>query len=187
MSPMPILKKLKRIDPNIQIKPLTSRDREQFVHRYRQRQAVIPWTVTKVRFSPNDILGCVDTISYDPKRIILDQTSVINEISHKRIEFKRMLINCPQTEAILVEIHGIDGYRIKRGNKWYANFTRHVIVTWVEQDKWERRDVPIDEPQPYGFDNSMTSECNTINDNKDGSKIKSKVMENKKHSVKVVK
>ena len=64
--------------------------------------------------------------------------------------------------------------------------SRHVEETWID-DEWEREDMPIDKSQPSKNHEELTYECNTINDNKDGSKIKSKVMGNKKHSVKVVK
>ena len=167
-------------------KPLTSRDREQFVHEYRKNQGRIPWTVNKSSFGQNDILGCIDTISYDPWEIILDQTSTVHHISNKKREIQRMLKHSPETSDIKIVVHGVDGYRIRQEKKWIPVITRHVEETWID-DEWEREEVQIDENRLHRFDESMVSECNTINDNKDGSKIKSKVMKNKKHSVKVVK
>ncbi len=186
MTPMPIYKRLKNVDSSLQIKPLTSRDREQFVHEYRKSQDRIPWTVNKARFGQNDMLGCIDTISYDPWEIILDQTSTIHHVSDKKREIQRMLHHSPEVSGIRIVVHGVDGYRIMQGKKWIPVITRHVEETWID-DEWEREEVPIDEKRLHRFDESMMPECNNINNNKDGSKIKSKVMENKKHSVKVVK
>ena len=167
-------------------KPLTSRDREQFVHEYRKNQGRIPWTVNKSSFGQNDILGCIDTISYDPWEVILDQTSTIHHISDKKREIQRMLKHSPETSDIKIVVHGVDGYRIRQEKKWIPVISRHVIETWID-DEWEREDMPIDKSQPSKNHEELTYECNNISDNKDGSKIKSKVMENKKHSVKVVK
>ena len=38
MSTTQILKKLKSVDSSLQIKPLASRDREQYVHEYRNKR-----------------------------------------------------------------------------------------------------------------------------------------------------
>ena len=123
--------------------PLTSRDREQYVHQYRIDQNMVAWTVNKARFGQNDILGCIDTISYDPYQIILDQTTSVSNVSYKRIEIKRMLLNAPESIEILIEVHGIDGYRIRKEKKWTPVVTRHVKYTWVETDEWEKEEVPV--------------------------------------------
>ena len=123
--------------------PLTSRDREQYVHQYRIEQNMVAWTVNKARFGQNDILGCIDTISYDPYQIILDQTSTVHHISDKIKEIKRMLRNAPESIEILIEVHGIDGYRIRKEKKWTPVVTRHVKYTWVETDEWEKEEVPV--------------------------------------------
>ena len=47
-------------------KPLTSKDREHYIHKLREREGRVAWTVNKSRFGQNDILGCIDTISYTP-------------------------------------------------------------------------------------------------------------------------
>ena len=163
-------------------KPLTSRDREQFVHEYRRNQGRIPWTVNKSSFGQNDILGCIDTISYDPWEIILDQTSTIHHISDKKREIQRMLKHSPETSDIKIVVHGVDGYRIRQEKKWIPVITRHVEETWID-DEWEREEVPIDENRLHRFDNSMTSECNIIKGDKEVSKIKSKSKKNNKQSV----
>ena len=183
MSTTQILKKLKNVDSSLQTKPLTSRDREQYVHEYRKSQGRIPWTVNKARFGQNDMLGCIDTISYDPWEIILDQTSTVHHIPDKKREIQRMLHHSPETSDIKIVVHGVDGYRIRQEKKWIPVISRHVEETWID-DEWERAEVPIDENRLHRFEESMVSECNTIEDDKEAPKIKSKVMGNKKQVVK---
>ena len=119
-------------------KPLTSRDREQYVHKLRTREGRIAWTVNKSRFGQNDILGCIDTISYTPWDIFLDQTSTVNHISHKRAEIVRMLRDAPETSGVVIFVHGIDGYREKQGKDWIPVITRHVVEEWKDNGEWER-------------------------------------------------
>ena len=126
-------------------KPLTSRDREQYVHKLRTREGRIAWTVNKSRFGQNDILGCIDTISYTPWDVFLDQTSTVNHISHKRAEIKRMLINAPETAGVSIFVHGIDGHRERKGNEWVPVITRHVMEEWKGTDEWERIEIPLSE------------------------------------------
>jgi hypothetical protein len=126
-------------------KPLTSKDREHYVHKLRAREGRIAWTVNKSRFGQNDILGCIDTISYTPWDIYMDQTSTVNHISHKRAEIRRMLINAPETVGVSIFVHGIDGYREKRDNVWVPVITRHVMEQWIDDDDWERTEMPVPE------------------------------------------
>ena len=122
-------------------KPLTSKDREHYVHKLREREGRIAWTVNKSRFGQNDILGCIDTISYTPWDIYMDQTSTVNHISHKRAEIKRMLIDAPETPGVSIFVHGIDGYRERKGNEWVPVITRHVMEKWIDDDDWERTEM----------------------------------------------
>ena len=126
-------------------KPLTSRDREQYVHKLRTREGRIAWTVNKSRFGQNDIFGCIDTISYTPWDIYMDQTSTFNHISHKRTEIVRMLRDAPETPGVVIFIHGIDGYREKQGKEWVPVITRHVMEEWKGTDEWDRIEIPLSE------------------------------------------
>lgn len=118
-------------------KSLTAKDREQFIHRYRESQGRIAWTNHKVRFGQQDIFGCIDTISYAPERIILDQTSTINHMSHKRAEIVRMLKSPPNTDHIKIVVHGVDGYRLGDDRI----ITRHVMETWLIGGTWNREQI----------------------------------------------
>ena len=122
-------------------KSLTAKDREQYIHKLRAREGRIAWTVNKARFGQNDILGCIDTISYTPWVIILDQTSTVNHISHKRAEIERMLINAPVNSNLIVTIHGVDGFREKQGKDWIPIITRHVMETWQKDRTWHRVEI----------------------------------------------
>ena len=126
-------------------KPLTSKDRENYVHKLREREGRIAWTVNKSRFGQNDILGCVDTISYTPWDIYMDQTSTIHHLSDRKREIQRMLINAPETSGVSIFVHGIDGYREKRDNVWAPVITRHVMEQWIDDDGWERTEMPVPE------------------------------------------
>ena len=126
-------------------KPLTSRDREQYVHKLRTREGRIAWTVNRARFGQNDILGCIDTISYTPWDIFLDQTTDVSNISHRRAEIKRMLMDAPETPGVVIFVHGIDGYREKQGKDWVPVITRHVMEEWKDTDEWERIEIPLSE------------------------------------------
>ena len=126
-------------------KPLTSKDREHYVHNLRAREGRVAWTVNKSRFGQTDILGCIDTISYTPWDIYMDQTSTVNHISHKRAEIKRMLINAPETAGVSIFVHGIDGHRERKGNEWVPVITRHVMEQWIDDDDWERTEMPVPE------------------------------------------
>ena len=142
----PEMKLMKRNEIKTDIEkrqPLTSRDREQYVHQYRKDQNMVVWTVKKARFGQNDILGCIDTISYDPYQIILDQTTTVHHISDRINEIEKMLLNAPESIEILIEVHGIDGYRIRKEKKWIPVVTRHVKYTWMETDEWEKEEVPV--------------------------------------------
>ncbi len=167
-------------------KPLTSRNREQYVHEYRKSQGRIPWTVNKSSFGQNDILGCIDTISYDPWEIIMDQTSTIHHIPDKKKEIQRMLQHSPEVSGIRIVVHGVDGYQIMQGKKWIPVISRHVEETWID-DEWEREEVPIGETQPSKYHEELTSECNITYELKEQPQIVSKSKMNKKHSIKVVK
>ena len=167
-------------------KPLTSRDREQYVHEYRKSQGRIPWTVNKSSFGQNDMLGCIDTISYDPWEIILDQTSTIHHTSDKKKDIQKMLHHSPEVSGIRIVVHGVDGYRIMQGKKWIPVISRHVEETWID-DEWEREEVPIGETQPSKYHEELTSECNITSELKEQPQIVSKSKMNKKHSIKVVK
>ena len=138
-------------------KPLTSRNREQYVHEYRKSQGRIPWTVNKSSFGQNDILGCIDTISYDPWEIIMDQTSTIHHIPDKKKEIQRMLQHSPEVSGIRIVVHGVDGYQIMQGKKWIPVISRHVEETWID-DGWEGEEVPIGETQPSKYHEELTSE-----------------------------
>ena len=126
-------------------KPLTSKDRENYVHKLREREGRIAWTVRKSRFGQNDILGCVDTISYDPWGIILDQTSTIRHISDRKREIQRMLHHSPEVPDVRVVVHGVDGHRERKGNEWVPVITRHVMEEWIDDDDWERTEMPVPE------------------------------------------
>ena len=128
-------------------KPLTSRDREQYVHKLRTREGRIAWTVNKSSFGQNDILGCIDTISYTPWDIYLDQTSTVHHIPDKRKEIMRMLKKAPETSGVFIFVHGLDGYRIREGKKWIPIIARHVMETWLGDDDWERIEMPISKRQ----------------------------------------
>ena len=75
----------------------------------------------------------------------MDQTSTVNHISHKRAEIKRMLINAPETAGVSIYVHGIDGYRERKGNEWVPVITRHVMEQWMDDDDWERTEMPVPE------------------------------------------
>ena len=126
-------------------KPLTSKDREHYVHKLREREGRIAWTVNKSRFGQNDILGCIDTISYDPWGIILDQTSTIRHISDRKREIQRMLHHSPEVPDVRVVVHGVDGHREKKENVWVPVITRHVMEQWIDDDDWERYEMPVPE------------------------------------------
>ena len=126
-------------------KPLTSKDRENYVHKLREREGRIAWTVRKSRFGQNDILGCVDTISYDPWGIILDQTSTIRHISDRKREIQRMLHHSPEVPDVRVVVHGVDGHREKKENVWVPVITRHVVEQWIDDGDWERTEMPVPE------------------------------------------
>ena len=126
-------------------KPLTSRDREQYVHKLRTREGRIAWTVNKSRFGQNDILGCIDTISYTPWDIFLDQTTTVHHIADKRAEITRMLRDAPETPRVVIFVHGIDGYREKQGKDWVPVITRHVMEEWKDTGEWERIEIPLSE------------------------------------------
>jgi len=134
-----------RKSKRIMRKPLTSKDRENYVHKLREREGRVAWTVNKSRFGQNDILGCIDTISYTPWDIYMDQTTTVSHISPRRAEIKRMLINAPETAGVSIFVHGIDGYREKRDNVWVPVFTRHVMEQWIDDDDWERTEMPVPE------------------------------------------
>ncbi|MGP6240468.1 hypothetical protein ACNF40_08730 [Cuniculiplasma sp. SKW4] len=169
------MKSVNTVTKNVKItqKPLTSRDREQYVHRFRENQGRISWTVRKASFGQNDILGCVDTISYTPSRIIFDQTSTVHHIPDKRKEYQRMLQNSPTHPGIMVCIHGVEGYRKKIDGKWIPVITRHVIETWLPDSSWKREEVLQGE-----FIDPM--ECIYLTKNTDAVKPISKSIENKK-------
>ena len=157
-------------------KPLTSGDRERYVHRYRQSQGKVSWTVHKSSFGQNDILGCVDTISYSPSRIILDQTSTVHHIPDKRKEYRRMLQKSPTNPGIMVCIHGVEGFRKKIDGKWIPVITRHVIETWLSDDSWKREEVMRGE-----FIDPV--ECIYLNRDTDAVKPISKSIRNKKEGL----
>ena len=144
-------------------KPLTSKDREHYVHKLRAREGRIAWTVNKSRFGQNDILGCIDTISYTPWDIYMDQTSTVNHISHKRAEIKRMLINAPETVGVSIFVHGIDGYRERKGNEWVPVITRHVMEQWIDDDDWERTEMPVPEWTSEGSVEMKADDTATMN------------------------
>ncbi|MBX8640754.1 MAG: hypothetical protein KIS29_10505 [Thermoplasmata archaeon] len=118
-------------------KPLTGKDREKYIHGLRESEGRVTWTNHKVRFGAQDILGCIDTISYSPFDIYLDQTSTVNHMSHKRAEIVRMLKDAPETINVVVMVHGVDGYRL--GNE--KVITRYVRETWLEDGSWEREQI----------------------------------------------
>lgn len=151
-------------------KPLTSRDREQYVHQLNQNEGRIAWTVNKSRFGQNDILGCIDTISYTPINLTLDQTSTVYHMSDKRKEIKRMLKTAPQTEDFTIRVHGLDGYRIKQGKKWVPVFTRHVMEEWMANGKWNRVEMPITIAQNAPILKETVSSSNISPENKKNSK-----------------
>ena len=185
MSTIPIYKRLKNVDSSLQIKPLTSRDREQFVHEYRKIQGRIPWTVNKARFGQNDILGCIDTISYDPWEIVLDQTSTVNHISHRKREIQRMLHHSPEVPDVRVVVHGVDGHREKKDNEWVPVITRHVMEQWIDDDDWERTEMPVPELASEGSVEMKGNGRATMNPPENKSpEINSKSMTNKNKKVK---
>ena len=153
----------KRKSGRIMRKPLTSKDREHYVHGLREREGRTAWTVNKSRFGQNDILGCIDTISYTPWDIYMDQTSTVNHISHKRAEIRRMLINAPETPGVSIFIHGIDGYRERKGNVWVPVVTRHVMEQWIDDDDWERTEMPVPELASEGSDEMKGNDRATMN------------------------
>ena len=161
-------------------KPLTSKDREHYVHKLRAREGRIAWTVNKSRFGQTDILGCIDTISYTPWDIYMDQTSTVNHISHKRAEIKRMLINAPETAGVSIFVHGIDGHRERKGNEWVPVITRHVMEQWIDDEDWERTEMPVPELASEDSIEMKGNDRSTMNppENK-APKINSKKMENK--------
>ena len=118
-------------------KPLTGKDREKYIHGLRESEGRITWTVNKAKFGQNDILGCIDTISYSPFDIYLDQTSTVHHISDKKAEIIRMLKNAPETINIVIRVHGVDGYRL--GDQ--IVITRYVRETWLEDGTWEREQI----------------------------------------------
>ena len=135
----------KRKSKGLTRKPLTSKDREHYVHNMREKEGRTAWTVNKASFGQNDILGCIDTISYDPWEIILDQTSTVRHISDKKTEIKKMLKNAPETAGVSIYIHGVDGYRELRDKKWIPVITRHVMEKWIDDGEWERTEMPVHE------------------------------------------
>lgn len=148
------------------IKPLTSRDREQYIHRMRENEGRVTWTVNKSSFGQNDILGCIDTISYTQWDIILDQTSTVRHISDKRREIERMLHDAPETQLTLIFVHGIDGYREKQGTKWVPVITRHVTEKWIDSGEWEREEITPRRFLSTGqnhFDDTMRDNCTVDN------------------------
>ena len=166
-------------------KPLTSRDREQYVHKLRTRAGRIAWTVNKARFGQNDILGCIDTISYTPWDIFLDQTSTVHHIADKRAEITRMLRDAPETPGVVIFIHGIDGYREKQGNEWVPVITRHVMEQWIDDDDWERTEMPVPELASEGSVEMKGNDRTTMNPPENKSpEINSKSMTNKNKKVK---
>ena len=167
-------------------KPLTSRDREQYVHKLRTREGRIAWTVNKSRFGQNDILGCIDTISYTPWDVFLDQTSTVNHISHKRTEIVRMLRDAPETPGVVIFIHGIDGYREKQGKEWVPVITRHVRELWIDDDDWERTEMPVPEWTSEGSYEMKGTGRATMNPSENGrAKMNSKGVINKNRKVKL--
>ena len=166
-------------------KPLTSKDRENYVHMLREREGRVAWTVNKSRFGQNDILGCIDTISYDPWGIILDQTSTIRHISDRKREIQRMLINAPETAGVSIFVHGIDGYRERKGNEWVPVITRHVMEQWIDDDDWERTEMPVPELASEGSVKTKGDGRATMNPPENGrAKTNSKRMQNKLQKVK---
>ena len=166
-------------------KPLTSKDREHYVHKLRATEGRIAWTVNKSRFGQNDILGCIDTISYTPWDIFMDQTSTVNHISHKRAEIKRMLINAPETPGVSIFVHGIDGHRERKGNEWVPVITRHVMEQWIDDDDWERTEMPVLELASEGSDEMKGNGRATMNPPETGhQKTNSKRTQDKLQKVK---
>ena len=166
-------------------KPLTSKDREHYVHRLREREGRTAWTVNKSRFGQNDILGCIDTISYTPWDIYMDQTSTVNHISHKRAEIKRMLTNAPETAGVSIFVHGVDGYRERKDNEWVPVITRHVMEQWIEDDDWERTEMPVPELASEGSVKTKGDGRATMNPPENGrAKTNSKRTQNKLQEVK---
>ena len=175
----------KRKSGRIMRKPLTSKDREHYVHKLREREGRTAWTVNKSRFGQNDILGCIDTISYTPWDIFMDQTSTVNHISHKRAEIKRMLTNAPETAGVSIFVHGIDGYREKRDNVWVPVITRHVMEQWIDDDDWERTEMPVLELASEGSDEMKGNGRATMNPPETGhQKTNSKRTQDKLQKVK---
>ena len=167
-------------------KPLTSRDREQYVHKLRTREGRIAWTVNKSRFGQNDILGCIDTISYTPWDIYMDQTTTVSHISPRRAEIKRMLINAPETAGVSIFVHGIDGYRERKGNVWVPVITRHVMEQWIDDDDWERTEMPVPEWTSEGSYEMKGTGRATMNPSENGrAKMNSKSVMNKNRKVKL--
>jgi hypothetical protein len=171
-----------RKSKRIMRKPLTSKDRENYVHKLREREGRVAWTVNKSRFGQNDILGCIDTISYDPWEIIMDQTSTIHHISDKKKEIQRMLQHSPEVSGIRIVVHGVDGYQIMQGKKWIPVISRHVEETWID-DEWEREEVPIGETQPSKYHGELTSECNITSELKEQPQIVLKLSKDKNEKV----
>jgi hypothetical protein len=126
-------------------KPLASKDREHYIHNMREKEGRTAWTVNKASFGQNDILGCIDTISYDPWEIILDQTSTVHHVPDKKKEIQRMLQHPPEVSGIKIVIHGVDGYRIMHGKKWIPVISRHVMEEWIDDGEWERTEMPVHE------------------------------------------
>ena len=166
-------------------KPLTSKYRENYVHKLREREGRIAWTVRKSRFGQNDILGCVDTISYDPWGIILDQTSTIRHISDRKREIQRMLHHSPEVPDVRVVVHGVDGHREKKENVWVPVITRHVVEQWIDDGDWERTEMPVPELASEGSDEMKGNDRATMNPPENGrAKTNSKRMQNKLQKVK---
>lgn len=157
----PVTTVTKKKKGRITRKPLTSGDREQYIHALREKQGRIAWTVHKSSFGQNDILGCVNTISYTSSDIILDQTSTVREISHKRIEYRRMLKKPSQSRRIVICVHGVDGFREKIEKKWSPVITRHVMETWQPDGTWKRKEMPIVNQDPIKLKCEGIPELNT--------------------------
>ena len=166
-------------------KPLTSKDRENYVHKLREREGRVAWTVNKSRFGQNDILGCIDTISYAPWDIYMDQTTTVSHISPRRAEIRRMLINAPETLRVSIFVHGIDGYREKRDNVWVPVITRHVMEQWIDDDDWERTEMPVPELASEGSVEMKGNGRATMNPPENGrAKTNSESVMNKNRKVK---
>jgi hypothetical protein len=125
-------------------KPLTSKDRERYVHATRENAGMTAWTVQKSSFGQNDILGCIDTISYKPRIIYLDQTTSISNVAPRQRKIENSLKAPPATSSIVISVHGIDGYKEKFGIDWIPVITRHVQCVWLPDGSWTRTEKEIE-------------------------------------------